>query len=75
MSVEAITEAAMALSSVDRARLIEKLVESLDEDEQQLDAQWATAAKRRRDEIRQGRVQAIPGEEGLARVRTLLAGR
>jgi hypothetical protein len=30
---------------------------------------WAGEAMRRRDEVRAGRVLAVPGEEGLAQVR------
>ncbi|AFY47070.1 Putative addiction module component [Nostoc sp. PCC 7524] len=37
-----------------------------------IQAAWTTEAKRRRDEIRNGSVQAIPGDDGLAQVRQLL---
>jgi Putative addiction module component len=37
-----------------------------------IQATWVTEAKRRRDEIRNGMVNAIPGEEALAQVRKLL---
>jgi hypothetical protein len=53
--------------------LAEKLVESLEFDvDEKLQALWVSEAKKRRDEIRSGIVQPIPGEEGLARVRRLL---
>lgn len=32
---------------------------------------WSTEAKRRRDEVRSGGVQTIPGDEALAQVRQL----
>ena len=35
-----------------------------------LDRLWGAEARRRRDEVRQGRVQTIPGAEALARVRS-----
>jgi hypothetical protein len=48
-------------------------VESLDAAAaNRLDRLWTTEAKRRRDEVRQGIVQTIPGEEALAEVRRSL---
>ncbi len=64
---------ALSLPSASRAWLAEKLVESLEFDvDEALQARWTTEAKKRRDEIRSGAVQPIPGEEALARVRQLL---
>ncbi|MEH2093769.1 acyl-protein synthetase [Nostoc sp. 'Peltigera membranacea cyanobiont' 213] len=72
-SVEQIMKEALALPSALRALLAEKLVESLefdvDETQQKL---WIEEAKKRRDEVRNGTVIPIPGEEALARVRQLL---
>ena len=73
MTIEQIAEEALALPSEQRALLADRLVESLDASEvSRLDDLWATEAKRRRDEVRQGRVQTIPGDEALARVRRSL---
>jgi putative addiction module component (TIGR02574 family) len=73
MTMEQLAEEALALPSEQRALLADRLVESLDADEvSRLDHLWAAEAKRRRDEVRQGRVQTIPGEEALARVRRSL---
>ena len=73
MTMEQLAEEALALPSEQRALLADRLVESLDANEvSRLDHLWATEAKRRRDEVRQGRVQTIPGEEALARVRRSL---
>jgi putative addiction module component (TIGR02574 family) len=70
MTVEQIEKEALTLPSEARALLADKLVESLDHAAvNQLDKLWATEAKRRRDEVRQGRVKTVPGKEGLARVR------
>lgn len=72
-SVEQIMKEALALPSASRALLAEKLVESLefdvDETQQKL---WIEEAKKRRDEVRNGTVIPIAGEEALARVRQLL---
>ncbi|HAG84193.1 MAG TPA: acyl-protein synthetase [Cyanobacteria bacterium UBA12227] len=64
---------ALSLPSAWRAWLAEKLIESLEFDvDEKLQALWVSEAKKRRNEIRSGIVQPIPGEEGLARVRQLL---
>jgi len=70
MTVEQIAEAALSLPSEARALLADRLVESLDPAEDGLARElWSAEAVRRRDEVRSGRVQTIPGEEALARVR------
>jgi hypothetical protein len=70
---EQLAEQAMSLSSESRARLADRLVESLDVDELgPIDQLWASEAKRRRDEVRTGRVQPINGEDALRKVRDSL---
>jgi Putative addiction module component len=69
-SIEQLTEEILSLPSVSRALLADKLVESLEFDTDI--AIWVTEAKGRRDEVRDGSVQPIPGEEALAQVRRLL---
>lgn len=70
MTVDQLAAEALSLPSQSRALLADKLVESLDADElTRIDQLWVAEAKRRRDEVRSGRVQTIPGEEALARVR------
>ena len=70
---EQLAEQAMALPSESRARLADRLVESLDVDELgPIDRLWVDEAKRRRDEVRAGRVQPIKGEDALSKVRDSL---
>jgi hypothetical protein len=72
-SIEELTEELLALPSVSRALLAEKLVESLEFDiDPTIQAAWITEAKKRRDQVRDGSVQLVPGEEALAQVRRLL---
>jgi len=71
-SIEQLTEEALALPSESRLVLIEKLLESLAESDPAIEAASLDLAKRRRDEIRSGQVQAIEGEQALAQVRRLL---
>ena len=70
MTADQIEKEALSLPSEERARLADRLVESLDAaGTSRIDQLWAAEAKRRRDEVREGKVKTIPGEEGLARVR------
>ncbi|MES2917431.1 MAG: addiction module protein [Pseudomonadota bacterium] len=71
--VEKITEVVLSLPSDARALLADRLVESLDPitDEDVRDL-WAQEALRRLEEIRSGQVASVPGEVGLAQVRSRL---
>ncbi|MEG3988832.1 addiction module protein [Microcoleus sp. F8-D3] len=72
-SIEQLTEELLSLPRESRALLAEKLAESLELDiDPIIQAAWTTEAHRRRNEIRSGAVQAIPGDEALAQVRLLL---
>jgi len=70
---EQLAEQAMNLPSESRARLADLLVESLDANELgHIDRLWVAEAKRRRDEVRNGGVETVPGEEALRKVRDVL---
>ena len=74
ITVEQITEAALSLPSDARALLADRLVESLDPvQDLKIQKLWAVEALRRRDEVRNGLVKTIPGEEVLERVRRAVA--
>ena len=71
--VEQLAEQALALPGESRARLADLLVESLDAEAlSDIDRLWLSEAKRRRDEVREGRVEAVPGDEALRSVRDAL---
>ncbi len=71
LSVEEIAEEALSLPSEARALLADRLVESLDPaEDRDIKPLWEAEARRRLEDIRAGRVQAIPGDEALARVRS-----
>ncbi len=73
-SIEHLAEEAMALPKASRARLADILVESLDVAElDDIDMLWMQEAKRRRDDVRAGRVATIPGDEALRKVRDTLS--
>lgn len=63
---------ALNLPPEDRARLLERLIASF-EPESPAQAAWMQLARRRRDDVRAGRIQMGPGDEALARVRARLA--
>lgn len=63
----------MKLSGESRTQLADLLVESLDAEALgRIDQLWLAQAKRRRDEVRMGRVKTIPGDEVLRRVRNAI---
>ena len=69
-TVEQLVEQAMTLPSESRARLADLLVESLEGDDLgRIEQLSSTEAKRRRDEVRAGTVDTVPGEEALRQVR------
>ena len=70
ISVDELATKAMSLSGEARALLAERLVESLDQES--VSEIWLTEAKKRRDEVRSGRVKPIPGVEAMASVRELI---
>ena len=73
LTLEQLTSEAMKLPATLRILLADKLVESLDSEElDEIQRLWTVEAIRRRDEIRSGKVQAIPGEEVLDEVRRLV---
>lgn len=73
LSLDQLTEQAMQLPAVSRAKLADQLVESLiAADAGALDKLWAAEALRRRDEVRSGAVQVIPGEQVAAEARRLV---
>lgn len=71
--IEQIAEAALALPSDARALLADRLVESLDPlTDEDVRGAWASEALQRLDELRSGKVEAIPAHEALDRARSQL---
>jgi len=72
LPVETLLEAMLALPADARALLADRLVESLDPiADEAIRAAWAVEAIQRRDEVRSGAVETIPGDVAAARIRTL----
>ena len=69
MTIEQVTEEALALPSEARALLADRLAESLDPaEDSQVRELWVAEARRRRDDVRSGQVRTIPSDEAMAQV-------
>jgi hypothetical protein len=72
-SVEQLMKEVLALPNTSRALFAEKLVESLEFNiDENIDKAWVNEAQKRHQEIREGKVTPISGEEALAQVREIL---
>lgn len=70
--LEDIEAAALQLAPSDRARLAERLLVSLDEDDEIL-ATWVAEAERRGEAFDRGEMEAIDFDESIARLKAKLA--
>lgn len=68
-STVAIISEAESLPVEERAIIVDSLLRSLNPPDPEIDRKWAAVAKRRLEELRSGRVKAIPGEEVFAKIR------
>jgi len=67
-TVEALEAAALHLLLSERARLVERLIATLDADPEVEEA-WAAEVERRQAEIESGAVSLLPGPETLAKLK------
>lgn len=72
-SLEAIEATLMQLPQADRVHLAERLLASLDEEDETL-AEWVTEAERRADAHDRGEIGAISLEDAMTRLRANLPG-
>ncbi|MGL4462454.1 MAG: addiction module protein [Planctomycetia bacterium] len=70
--IEDLEAQALDLSPEDRARLVERLIASF-EPKSPAQAAWMELARRRREEVKSGRLSMAPGQEALDRVKARLA--
>ena len=68
ITVEVLEAEILKLPARERALLFERLIASLDTDAE-VEQAWSQEADRREAEIEAGAVQAIPGDEVIARLR------
>ena len=70
VALKNLAKTAALLPAKDRAYLAEQLLASLEEND--LDQEWIQEAKRRRNEIRSGKVKPVTAEEVYRRIERLL---
>ena len=67
-TLETLEAAALQLTPADRARLVERLIATLDVDPE-LEEAWAAEVERRQIEIENGTVSLLPGPETLTKLK------
>ncbi|MDO8908415.1 MAG: addiction module protein [Pseudohongiella sp.] len=73
MNLEKIEDEALHLPKDERAKLVQRLVLSLESpSDEELRADWLIEARRRADELDSGLVQAISGDEVMRKARALI---
>ena len=68
-TVETLEAAALQLTPAERARLVNRLIATLDSDPEVEEA-WAAEVERRQSQIENGTVSLVPGPETLAKLKT-----
>ena len=68
MSTEEILAEVLRLPRTERARLVEEVLSSLEEQEEEIVAAWARELERRSREISEGRVRAVDWETARERI-------
>jgi hypothetical protein len=72
-AIDQICVEAMALPNDSRSIVVERLVESIVTNvDPRVERLHVMEVKKRRDEIRQGKVKPVPGEKALAEVRAMV---
>ena len=73
LTLDALQAEVMKLSSADRSRLLDALLERVDEDEE-VERAWEHLADQRDAELDSGAVQAVDGPTVVARLRSRFPG-
>jgi putative addiction module component (TIGR02574 family) len=71
--IREIIEEATALPVEERALIIDSLLRSLNMPDRDIEKEWIVVAHRRLEELRSGRVRAIPGDDVFANIRKRFA--
>jgi len=68
MKTKELIEEISSLPVEDRVLVADSVLRSLNPPEAEIDKKWAKEAKKRLDELRSGKVEAIPGEEVFEKI-------
>lgn len=72
MNLQKIEDEALQLANAERAQLIQRLVLSLESPSaKELVSDWLLEASRRAEELDNGKVQSVPGDEVMRKARAL----
>ena len=74
MSVKELIAEAISLPLEERAVLVDTLLQSLNPTDADNDRAWIAEAERRLDEVKSGKVAAIPAEDVFAEIKKRFAG-
>ncbi len=69
MTTRELIDEVVSLPVEERTRFVDTLLRSLNAPESAIDAAWGDVARRRLDELRSGRVDAVSGETVFERIR------
>ena len=72
ISLEVLEAEVLRLEPAERAKLLERLIESFEPDDQ-IQNMWLAEAGRREDDVLAGRTSMVPGHEAMARIRARIA--
>ena len=72
IKTEDLFDEAVSLPVETRTLLVDKLLQSLNPSQAEIDMLWAEEAEKRVDEIKKGKVKTIPGEQVFKNIRDRL---
>ncbi len=75
MKTDELFEEVVSLPVKERVRLAERIFQSLNAPDVEIDALWAAEAQRRLADVRSGKVETVPGELVFERIRQSLRQR
>lgn len=69
LSAKELLNQAVSLPVEERANLVDSILKSLNNPNDEIDKKWIEVARNRLNEIRSGKVQAIPGNEVFQKIK------
>lgn len=73
MNRQTLIDEAISLPVEERALVVDSILRSLNPTDSRIDREWAQVARERLDDLRSGKVSAIPADDVFRRVRERLA--
>ena len=73
LSTKEIIDQAVSLPTEERATIIDSLLKTMNPINSEIDRKWIAEARKRLNELRSGKIEAIPGEEVFGKIRNRFA--